>query len=78
DANGQIEVVFHAATPHNPSYWQFYLSKATYDHTKPLTWDDLELVGSSDDVAAGSDKKYRFKVTLPQDRSGDAILYTRW
>ncbi|TQO83037.1 Spindolin [Vibrio cholerae] len=78
DANGQIEVVFHAATPHNPSYWQFYLSKATYDHTKPLTWDDLALVGSSDDVAAGSDKKYRFKVTLPQDRSGDAILYTRW
>lgn len=78
DANGQIEVVFHAATPHNPSYWQFYLTKANYDHTKPLTWDDLQLVGSADDVAAGGDKKYRFKVTLPQDRSGDAILYTRW
>lgn len=27
-------------------------------------WDDLELVGSLDDVVVGSDKKYCFKVIL--------------
>ena len=31
DANNQFELVFNATAPHNPSYWQFYLSKPEYD-----------------------------------------------
>ncbi|USD43794.1 lytic polysaccharide monooxygenase [Vibrio sp. SCSIO 43135] len=78
DANNQIDLVFNATAPHNPSYWQFYLSKPSYDPSVALTWDDLELVDTSGNVAVGEDKRYRIKVTLPADRSGDAILYTRW
>ncbi|WP_244291628.1 MULTISPECIES: lytic polysaccharide monooxygenase [Vibrio] len=78
DANNQIDLVFNATAPHNPSYWQFYLSKPSYDVSAPLTWGDLDLVDTSGNVAVGEDKKYRIKVTLPADRSGDAVLYTRW
>lgn len=78
DANNQIDLVFNATAPHNPSYWQFYLTKPTYDPLVPLTWNDLELVDTAGNVAVGEDKKYRIKVTLPADRTGDAILYTRW
>lgn len=78
DANNQIELVFNATAPHNPSFWEFYLTKPGYDHNAPLTWDDLELVDTAGNTQVGEDKRYRFKVTLPAGRNGDAILYTRW
>ncbi|ASU24482.1 Spindolin [Vibrio qinghaiensis] len=78
DANQQIELVFNATAPHNPSYWEFYLSKPTYIGEAPLTWDDLDLIDTKGNVTVGTDKKYRIKITLPADRSGDAVLYTRW
>ncbi|MBT2918407.1 lytic polysaccharide monooxygenase [Vibrio anguillarum] len=78
DANQQIELVFNATAPHNPSYWEFYLSKPTYTGEAPLTWDDLDLIDTKGNITVGTDKKYRIKITLPADRSGDAVLYTRW
>ncbi len=78
DNNNQIELVFNATAPHNPSYWQFYLTKPGYDHNQPLNWGDLDLVDTAGNVPVDTDKKYRIKITLPTDRSGDAILYTRW
>lgn len=78
DANNQIELAFYGKAPHNPSYWEFYLTKPTYDATQPLTWNDLELIDTAGDVIIGEDKRYRMTVTFPADRSGDAILYTRW
>ena len=38
DANNQIELVFYGKAPHNPSYWEFYLTKPTYDDSKPLAY----------------------------------------
>ncbi|MGD8110730.1 lytic polysaccharide monooxygenase [Vibrio sp. TRT 17S01] len=78
DANNQIDLVFYGKAPHNPSYWEFYLTKPTYDPTLPLTWDDLELIDTAGDIAVDAEKRYRMKVTFPAGRSGDAILYTRW
>ena len=78
DGNNRFELVFNATAPHNPSYWEFYLSKPEYDDTRPLTWADLDLVSTSDNVAVGADKKYRIEVTLPAGREGSAILFTRW
>lgn len=78
DENNQIELVFFGKAPHNPSYWEFYLTKPSYDDTQPLTWGDLELIDTAGNVPVDTDKRYRMKVTFPADRSGDAILYTRW
>ncbi|WP_192022006.1 lytic polysaccharide monooxygenase [Shewanella sp. WPAGA9] len=77
-APGEFEYVFNATAPHNPSFWQFYLTKPGVDVSKPLNWDDLVLLQEYGNVAVGEDKKYRMNITIPADRSGDAILYTRW
>ncbi|WP_428776256.1 lytic polysaccharide monooxygenase, partial [Vibrio sp.] len=71
-------LVFNATAPHNPSFWQFYLSKPGYDATQVLTWSDLELVDAKSNVTVDADKKYRIKIALPAERTGDAILFTRW
>ncbi|WP_318512814.1 lytic polysaccharide monooxygenase [Photobacterium leiognathi] len=81
DANGEFDFVWTATAPHNPSFWEFYLTKPGHDFTQPLNWDDLELVHTVGNVMpnAGTPyKTYNFKVKLPTDRSGDAVLYTRW
>ncbi|MCV5901510.1 lytic polysaccharide monooxygenase, partial [Escherichia coli] len=46
--------------------------------SKPLTWSDLELIDTAGDVYVDAEKRYRIHVTFPADRSGDAVLYTRW
>ncbi|MDD9178395.1 MULTISPECIES: lytic polysaccharide monooxygenase [Aliivibrio] len=78
DENNQIELIFNATAPHNPSYWQFYLSNSNYDPTVPLTWGDLDLIDTAGNVPVGEDKKYRINITLPADRADSAVLYTRW
>lgn len=78
DENNQIDYVFYGQTPHNPSYWEFYLTKPSYDATQPLTWNDLELIDKAGDIVVDETKRYRMKVTFPADRTGDAILLTRW
>lgn len=83
NANGQIKVRFRATTPHNPSFWQFYLSKPSFNSaTDELKWQDLDLVesyGNVDFVKDPDDKRYyEMMVSIPADRSGEALLYTRW
>lgn len=75
---GTFELVFNATAPHNPSFWQFYITKVGVDVSKPLKWDDLTLIQEYGNVDVDSDRKYRMNVTIPAGRSGDAILYTRW
>nr|WP_235187405.1 lytic polysaccharide monooxygenase [Vibrio nigripulchritudo] len=78
DANNEFELVFNASTPHDPSYWEVYLSNAAYTGDAPLTWSDLDRLVRNDNVVLGPDKKYRFTVKIPAGRTGDAVLYTRW
>ncbi|RXE88807.1 lytic polysaccharide monooxygenase [Pseudoalteromonas sp. A757] len=83
DAQNQIKVRFRATTPHNPSFWQFYLTKPEADiRSKPLGWQDLELVqeyGNVDFFVAPDGKRYyEMQVAVPSKFRGDAILYTRW
>ncbi len=75
--SGTFEYVFNATAPHNPSYWQFYLTSPGADLSQPLAWDDLELIQTYDDVPV-ENGKYRMDVTIPADRSGDAVLFVRW
>ncbi|MDP4536876.1 lytic polysaccharide monooxygenase [Alkalimonas collagenimarina] len=69
---------FRATTPHNPSFWQFYLTKPDIDPAaRALHWDDLELIYETGNTPAEAGY-YLFDVPLPTDRTGPAILYTRW
>lgn len=82
DANGQFEFRFFASTPHNPSFWQFFLTKDGYDPTtQRLGWDDLDLVDevANVEITRIDDKPYYvMQVSLPLDRLGRAVLFTRW
>jgi len=83
DGNNEITLKFNAQTPHNPSYWQIYLSKPTFNaDTDKLTWQDLELVQSHGNIEVtrepDGNRYYYMQVSIPADRSGQALLYTRW
>lgn len=83
DAAGNITVEFWASTPHNPSFWEFYLSRPDFDaSSEVLSWDDLTLVqtyGDMDMVMKSNGKRYYIMdVAIPAGRTGDAVLYTRW
>ncbi|GGD60328.1 lytic polysaccharide monooxygenase [Lacimicrobium alkaliphilum] len=83
NANDEINVRFYASTPHNPSFWKFYLSKPGFDgSTQALSWSDLEHVQDQGNVnvvlAPDGNRYYDMTVNIPANRSGDAILYTRW
>ncbi|MEM9255245.1 MAG: lytic polysaccharide monooxygenase [Pseudomonadota bacterium] len=74
---GTFEYVFNATAPHNPSFWEFYLTKPGTDLSRGLAWNDLELIHTQGDVPVVGGK-YRINVTIPSGRSGDAILFVRW
>lgn len=74
----QLRVRFRATTPHNPSFWQFYLSNPGFDAAAaPLSWEQLTLIHQQNDVPAVSGY-YEIDVPMPKNRSGNAVLYTRW
>lgn len=74
----ELTLRFRATTPHNPSFWQIYLTKPGYDATAaPLSWNQLELIHQQSDVPADAGY-YTLQVPLPTDRNGPAVLYIRW
>lgn len=83
NANGTIKIRYRATTPHNPSFWQFYISKPGVDiHAQPLNWADVELVqehGNVDFFVAPDGKRYyEMDVAIPEKFNGEAILFSRW
>ncbi|GAA0281911.1 lytic polysaccharide monooxygenase [Cryptosporangium japonicum] len=57
---------------------RFYLTKAGYDPTAPLTWNSLEKKPLAEVTGkSGADNYYRVPVTLPE-RSGRHLVYTIW
>lgn len=82
DGNGEIEFLFFGSTPHNPSYWEFYLSNEQFDSSNQvLTWADLDLIDQKADIPItqiNGRNYYQMKVKLPAGREGNAVLYTRW
>ncbi|MFY8299888.1 lytic polysaccharide monooxygenase [Pseudoalteromonas sp. SS15] len=83
NGEGKIKIRYRATTPHNPSFWQFYLTKPGVDFkNKPLAWGDLELVQAHGNVdffmAPDGHRYYEMEVAIPERFEGDAILYSRW
>ncbi len=81
-ADNSFDVLFYAATPHNPSFWEIYLSKPGYNAaTQRLTWADLDRITQVGNIAIekiDGRNMYRVPVKLPAGRIGDAVLFTRW
>ncbi len=82
DANGNIQMVYKATTPHNPSFWKFYLTKPGFNvATDNPGWADMELVQEHENIdlsQVNGHSAYQMDVAIPSGRDGDAILFTRW
>ncbi|GGO84365.1 lytic polysaccharide monooxygenase auxiliary activity family 9 protein [Wenjunlia tyrosinilytica] len=69
---------YRTTIPHKGSF-SLYLTRDTYDPTKPLTWADLEsrpfLTVADPPLTGGA---YRIKARMPQARAGRHVLYTVW
>jgi len=73
---GTFSYTFNATAPHNPSFWKFYITKQGTDLNQPLKWSDLELI--KEDNGTTVESTYTTELTIPNDRSGDHILFVRW
>lgn len=75
---GTLPMTYVSTIPHTGTF-RMYLTKPGYDPAGPLTWSDLprEPIAEVKDPAL-TKGAYRFRVTLPSDRTGRHVLYTVW
>lgn len=77
-SSGSYTFKYRVTAPHKGTF-KVYITKAGYDPTQPLGWDDLDLdnpVATATDPTA-TDGYYTFSGTLPE-RSGAQLLYGIW
>ncbi|KKJ99529.1 lytic polysaccharide monooxygenase [Micromonospora sp. HK10] len=70
---------------HHPGTFYFYVTKDSWSPTRPLAWSDLEdqpfltVTNPPQSGAVGTnDGHYYFNGTLPSNKSGRHIIYSRW
>ncbi|MFI6336417.1 lytic polysaccharide monooxygenase [Streptomyces sp. NPDC050535] len=77
-SSGSYTFKYRVTAPHKGTF-KVYVTKAGYDPSQPLAWDDLDLQNpvatATDPTASGG--FYTFSGTLPQ-RSGKQLLYAIW
>ena len=87
---GIFTYTFKSTATHNPSFWEFYLTKPEADLSKQLAWDDLTLIAergkNGDRIMPVNETypngerhgEYVMDITIPEERRGNAILFVRW
>ena len=74
-ADGTYAFTWTSSAPHATKYYRLYITKASYDASRPLTWGDLEKVYDSGALPAAATNTFR--VALPA-RTGHQVVYTVW
>lgn len=77
---GTYTLKYRATAPHNPSYFEVYISKPDFDSaTQSLAWHDLVPLGTFRDPALRNGH-YEMDISLPSDRTkgSSAIIFVRW
>ncbi|MCG8348375.1 MAG: lytic polysaccharide monooxygenase [Chloroflexales bacterium] len=77
--SGQFTFVYKATAAHKTKYFDFYVTKDTYDPTQPLKWSDLEDQPFCS-IQSPSDQngQYVMDCSLPQGKSGRHVIYNIW
>ncbi|KAF7731616.1 hypothetical protein EC973_008785 [Apophysomyces ossiformis] len=86
--DGKFQLRWELTTPHNPATMHIYLSKPSYDPSKPLTWADLDQIyeepapkpvpANGKGLVPEVGNFYYLDVPIPANRTGDAIIYGYW
>nr|BBD50850.1 gp50 spindlin [Antheraea proylei nucleopolyhedrovirus] len=80
-----MDVHFCPTAIHEPSYFEVFITKPTWDRRNPITWYDLEYIGGNNsalvpnpgDPLCASNQVYSIPVSVPY-RSGQFVMYVRW
>ncbi|MEO2217764.1 lytic polysaccharide monooxygenase [Chromobacterium vaccinii] len=75
-ADGKYTFIYDATAPHATRYFRTYLTKDSWNPSKPVTWADLEQVGDSSSFSAQS--QYTWKGMLPTRANSRQVLFTVW
>lgn len=86
--DGKIELRWDNTQAHVPAVMREYLSKPSYDPSRPLRWSDLdkiyEISAPNPEPANGGGRLpdvttfTRYNVPIPAGRKGDAVLVSYW
>lgn len=76
DAGQTITVEFLATAVHNPSVWDVWMTKPSWNPSMPLTWDQMEFLERPSPTLSGN--IFTFDLAIPADRSGHHVLWVAW
>ena len=77
DQNGNYTFVYLGTAPHATAYFDYYITKDTYDPSKPLKWSDLETDPFCHTNAPLRNGRYTMTCPLP-DKPGKRVIYNIW
>lgn len=86
-ADGKMTFRYAQSAPHYTKYFEVFISKDSYDPSKPLTWNDLVSIGKDQrrdrpeltgDLASRKVGYTDIAVTLPAWATGKRVVYTVW
>ena len=72
---GPDTITWTNSAPHATLYYRVYITKSSWNPSKPLTWNDLVLLVQTPPSVASS--KVDIPVTLPT-RTGKHVIYSIW
>lgn len=74
--DGKYTMTYHQTAQHQTAYFKSYISNDSYDFTRPLQWNDLQLIGNSGAVAPS--EKTKLDVKIPAGMQGKRVIYNVW
>jgi hypothetical protein len=69
-------MTYHQTAKHATAYFKSYITKDSYDFSRALRWDDLQLIGDSGPAAA--ETKTKLDVKIPAGMQGKRVIYNVW
>ncbi|KAF7724735.1 hypothetical protein EC973_000763 [Apophysomyces ossiformis] len=86
--NGKFQLRWENTQSHNPSMMKIFITKPSYNPSKPLKWADLDKVYDETTPSPVSPNGkglipevtsfYYLDIPIPANRTGDAIIYGWW
>jgi chitinase len=74
--SGPYRFVYHATTPHSPSYFRAFITKADWDPESALAWADFEPLPGAENAALQGNN-YAWDTILPE-RQGRHVVLVIW
>ncbi|NRB39016.1 MAG: lytic polysaccharide monooxygenase [Pseudomonadales bacterium] len=78
NTSGKLSFSYYGSAPHATKRWTYYITKDSYDFSKPLQWSDLQQFCEFGSVTLNGSNRYNMDCQLPSGFNGDRIIYNVW